>query len=339
MNKKSLCFLLSVFIFFASYASEIKIAPVAMYDTNGNKTTFPFNPSKAIYKELEKHWFEGLVSFSLVSENRHGIPLTIMDANRICLSENADYLLYGYIKKNDLNWLSEIKLYSLSEKKIVKEFFASDSIEHYERLLNVLCHNILYGIEEVTGFNQDELKREKTRPMELRIPASIFYWTPVDSKWGNKISGIAGMNAGIEFFPPQPVMTAKEKLIDLSFRLNLCWDIGLNKKDSYPLTLNTIAISLPVLAHVHFNETHSLYGGIGFAYNIELMSIRPKYEEEEFLCQNVFSFETITGYEFTFNNKFNFFTELIFDWHMIGDGFVCVKSCLGASYKIFKELR
>lgn len=337
MNKKNLCLFFATFIFSASYAAGIKVAPIAVYDNNGNRVSVPFSPSKAIYEELEKHWFEGLLDFSLVAEKNHAVPMTIIDANKICMAESADYLLYGYIKRNETNWLSEIKLYSASEKKIIKEFFASDSLEHYDRLMNVLCQNILYGIEVVTGFNQDELKRKKARPLKLKIPASLFYWTPVDADWGSRILGIAGASVGLELYPPQPVMVSKEKLIDLSLRLNLLWDIGINKKDSYPLIFNTIEISLPVLLHIHFNEVHSLYGGIGFAYNIELMSVRPKYEDERFLYQNVFSFETIAGYELAINKAVCLFTEVVFDWHMMGDGFVSVKPCLGASFNIFKE--
>lgn len=337
MNKRAICFTALLFSLVIASASEIKIAPLAVYDGDGNKTEAPYNPSKAIHDELEKHWFGGLINFSHISESKYGIPVTIIDAHKICASERADYLIYGYLKKNESSWLCEVKLYDANGKKIIKEFFAGDSIDHYDRLINVLCQNILFGIEEITGLNKDELRQKKTRPMELRIPVSLFYWNPVDSNWGDKILGIAGVNAGLELYPPQPVIVSNEKLIDFSARFNLSWNIGINKKNTYPLVINTMAISLPVLLHVHFNERHSLYGGFGLAYNIELMSIKPKYENEKFLYQNVFSFETIAGYEFDINDKARLFAEMAFDFHLLGDGFVSVKPCLGASFNIFKE--
>ncbi len=339
MNKKVICFTALLFSLVIASASEIKIAPLAVYDGDGNKTEAPYNPSKAIHDELEKHWFEGLVTFSLLAEKSHGVPLTILDANKICAEESSDYLIYGYVKKNETSWLCEVKLYDANGKKLIKEFFAGDSIDHYDRLINILCQNILFGIEEITGLNKDELRQKKTRPMELRIPVSLFYWSPVDSDWGDKILGIAGVNAGIELYPPQPVIVSNGKLIDFSARFNLSWNIGINKKNTYPLVINTIAVSLPVLLHVHFNERHSLYGGFGLAYNIELMSIKPKYENEKFLYQNIFSFETIAGYEFEINDKAHLFAEMAFNFHLLGDGFVSVKPCLGASFNIFKERR
>lgn len=339
MNKRAICFTALLFSLVIASASEIKIAPLAVYEVDGNKTEASYNPSKAIHDELEKHWFGGLINFSHISESKYGIPVTIIDAHKICASERADYLIYGYLKKNESSWLCEVKLYDANGKKIIKEFFAGDSIDHYDRLINVLCQNILFGIEEITGLNKDELRQKKTRPMELRIPVSLFYWSPVDSDWGDKILGIAGVNAGIELYPPQPVIVSNGKLIDFSARFNLSWNIGINKKNTYPLVINTMAISLPVLLHVHFNERHSLYGGFGLAYNIELMSIKPKYENEKFLYQNVFSFETIAGYEFDINDKARLFAEMAFDFHLLGDGFVSVKPCLGASFYIFKERR
>lgn len=337
MNKKNFCFALILLFTVTAFASEIKIASLAVYDSNGNKTSVPYNPSKAIQSELEKHWFAGLIEFSYIGESKYGIPVTILDVHKICAAENSDYLLYGYIRKNDSSWFCEVKLYDAKEKKIIKDFFASDSIENYDRFICVLCNNILSGIEEITGLNKDELKQEKTRAMELRIPASVFYWTPVDSGWGKRILGIAGLNCGLEFYPPQPVVVSDGKLIDFSARFNLLWDIGINKKNSYPLILNTIELTLPLLMHVHFDEKHSLYGGVGLAYNIEFMSIRPKYENKQFLYQNVFSFEMVAGYEFNLNEKLNLFTEIDIDCHMLGDGFVSLKTCFGASFKIFKE--
>ena len=337
MNKKVILVIVLLFSHVIMFASEFKIAPIAIYDSNGNKINITVNPAKSIHSELEKHWFEGLLGFSYISDYKYGIPVSIIDANKICISENVEYLIYGYIKKNENNWFCEIKLYGESEKKILKEFFASDNIDHYDRLIDTLCQNLLDGIEELTGLNQKELKQNKTRIMEFRVPAALFYWSPIDNEWGNKILGIAGAKTGLEFYPPQPEMVTNGKLVDFSAKLNIAWDIGMNKNDFYPLLINTISIGLPILLHLHFTESQSLYGGLGMAYNIEFLKICPKYEDEIFMYQNIFSFETVAGYECTLNKLINLFFEVIFDCHMMGDGFVSVKPCLGVSFNIFKE--
>lgn len=322
---------------FISYAANIKIAPLAVYDNRGSKMSPPFNPEKAIHAELEKHWFEGLLHFASIAKDKYGIPVTIIDAHKICESESIDYLLYGYIKKNEANWFSEIKFYDASKKKVIKEFFASDDTEHYERMIDNLKKNILYGIEEITGLNQNELREEKTRAIELNIPASIFYWSPIDVNWGDKVLGIAGINIGLEFYPPQPVLVFNGKLIDLSARFNLLWNIGINKENTFPLIFNTIAISFPIIWHVHFNTMHSVYAGIGLAYEIEFMKIQPKYEDKQFFYQNIFSLKTPVGYELTLNEIIKFFVEITFDYHLTGDGFISIEPGLGVSFNVFKE--
>ena len=98
MNKNVFSLIVFLFLSISAYASEIKIAPIAVYDSNGNKINPPNNPSKAIHNELDKNWFEGLINFSVVSENNQSTPVTIIDANKICITENADYLIYGYIR-------------------------------------------------------------------------------------------------------------------------------------------------------------------------------------------------------------------------------------------------
>lgn len=339
MNKRMLCLFAPLLSTFLTFATEIKVAPLAVYDMNGNKTTLPSDPAKEIYAELEKLWTGGLVHFSRLDESKCGIPVTIIEANKISVSENADYLIYGYVKKNETNYLAEIKFYSTNEKKIVTEFFASDSSGHYERMLAFLSGNIVEGIKEISGINHFELQEKKTRPTELRIPVSAFYWNPIDNKWGSKILGIAGASTGLEFYPRQPVSIKKGKLIDFSTRLDVSWAFGKNKRDAYPLKLNMVTISLPVLVHVHFDEDHSIYAGFGFAYNSELMNITPKYEGEQFNFQNVFSFENIIGYEFRINKTVSLFAEVIFGYHMIDSGFVTVKPCIGTTFNVFKERR
>ena len=48
MNKRVICFTAFLFSIVIASASEIKIAPLAVYDTRGNKAAPPFAPAKAV---------------------------------------------------------------------------------------------------------------------------------------------------------------------------------------------------------------------------------------------------------------------------------------------------
>ena len=63
---KRVLLLFGIFLSIGSvFASEIAVAPLAVYDSDGNRIKLQQNPSKDIFKRLEKHWFEGLLHFSL----------------------------------------------------------------------------------------------------------------------------------------------------------------------------------------------------------------------------------------------------------------------------------
>lgn len=336
MNKKKILFislLLSSSLFFAS---EILVAPLAVYDSAGDRITSLNNPSKEIFTELEKHWFEGLLKFSFLSEAKYGEPLSVLDANKICSVEGKDYILYGFIKKYDSSFYADVKLYCLEEKKVVNEFFSSDDINHFERMMKILCGNILDGIEDLTGFNQDELIKENYHDLELRIPSSLYYWSPIDGKWNKRILGLVGVNTGVELFPPLPNLVIYGMKLDFSARFNLSWSIAANQMDTFPLVLNNISVSFPLIAYLHFNDTHCVYHGAGFGYELELMSIRPKYENTRFSYQNVFYAELVVGYELKLNETVNLFSEIEFDIQFAKGGFVSIKPAIGASFNIYR---
>ena len=338
MNKLKVSFII-VFAFLINFifATEIAVAPLSVFDTEGNSITITENPSVIIYNNLEQTWFEGLIHFIQIPENSYGIPSTVIDANKICVTENKDYLLYGYIKNNETNWYADIKLYCAQDKKIAQEYFASDDVTHYERLIKELTDKILSGIGELSGINPETINNSKFRPAELRIPLSAFYWTPIDNKWNDKILGIAGAATGLDFFPPIPKSTIRELKLDFSGSLNISWQYAINQQKTYPFFLNTISLIFPFYTHLYFNERNSIYAGIGLGYEIELINIRPKYEPEQFIYQNIFSLETSIGYEFMINNLLNFHTGVAFNFHLIPDKRISVKPHIGLSFRVFKE--
>ena len=337
MNKKIYSLLLVSFIIFRVFSSEMVLTPLIVYDNAGNKIDMEENPAERIYNSLEKHWFEGLLKFTYLSEQKTGIVYTLMDANIICSSEKKDYLFYGYVQKNEGNWLGNVKLYDASKKKVLKEFYSSDDIEHYDRFMDNLENNIIDGLMDITGLSNDELLKENTHPIEFNLPVAAYYWSPIDGKWNQIIMGIAGAKLGVEFYPSQKQMVFCSKLVDFSLMLKLEYNYGRNQNDAYPLSLNTIAVGLPLFLHFHYDPRNVLYMGFGMNYEIELMTYIPKYENERFLYQNVFSGEITAGYEFAVNDLIKIFSEVAFDTHFGNGAFVVVKPTMGMSINLFKE--
>lgn len=336
MNKKIFVFtLLLCMLSFDLFCETILVAPVVVYDKDSKRIETKENPAVFFFDVFSKRWFEGLINFSTISKSKYGEILNVLDANKACTAEKADFILYGYIQKNEVNWFGNIKLYNLSSKKVVGEYYCADGLEHYDRLLESLSNNILEGISEVTGLNHDDILEEKRRPYELRLPFSAFYWTPIDPKWNERILGIAGAELGLEFYPQQKVIIRKSKLLDVSARFDVFWNCGINQQNYYPLFLNNISICTPFINHVRFDENHSVYFGAGPGYAIQLMNIQPKYEKQQFYYQNVFFIECLTGYELHINRIVNLFSEVDFDFHLTGGDLVTIKPKLGISFTLY----
>lgn len=319
------------------FGETILVASLIVYDKDSIVIEQDTNPSEEIYKRLLDYWFEGLVEFKKLSPKEYGEIYTSLDANRACFAEDADYILFGYVQKNEGNWFANVKLYDHKAKKIIREFYSGDDISHYKRLINSLTLNILDGLEEATGLSRNETLREKTRPFEIKLPLSMFYWTPVDADWHSKFLGVIGVEAGVDIYPLQPKMALGKAMVDFSLRPEFSYSCAMGQSETYPLNYHGILLALPLCAHFHFNMKNSLYVGCGAYYEVEMMNITPKYEDKKFLYQNIFGIESMLGYEFGINETMNFFTEIRMDFHLNGDGFVAMKSAFGVSLNLYRR--
>ena len=335
MNKRIITLLLLIFsVYLKAHADTVLVAPVIVYDKDSNVIKLPDNPCEKIYEKLSSFWFEGLVEFKKLSARDYGEIYTLIDANRVCSAEKSEYILFGYIKKNDGNWFCDIKLYSSNLKKITGEYYASDDISHSERLFNNLCENIIEGLTEITGITGLEGENKNYTSFKMKLPVTAFYWTPVDYDWNKKMLGIAGGEIGIDLYPPVKKVTLNQKLLDYSIRPAFSYSYAMEKDGSYPLRYHGISFVLPLLFHLHLNKSNAFYAGTGPYYEIELLNVQPLYENETFCYQNIFGLESLLGYEFSAGKVVNLFTEVKCDFHFNKDTFISIKPSLGISFNL-----
>lgn len=331
--------LAAIFYFFPLIclsAETVLMVPVIVYDKDSNVVVQSKNPSEEIFSTISGYWFKGLLSFKNLSAKKYGEIYTTFEANRVCEAEEARFILFGYMQKNEANWLVNIKLYDRNEKKTIREFYSSDDISHYNRLIENISGNILEGLEDVTGLNRSEIKKEETRPFEIKIPVSIFYWSPIDGDWSTRLLGIAGLDLGMDIYPPQSKFLVGQILVDYSFRPALSYSYAMGKTDGYPLNYHGISFVLPGCLHFHFDPKNSFYLGLGGYYEMELLKMKPNYESSKFEYQNIFGLESFFGYEFSATELLNIFAEVRFDFHVNNDTFIAVKPVCGVSFNFYK---
>lgn len=336
MNKKSfaLIFMLHGICSFI-FAEKMALCQVICYDQNSEKIECDTDFENVFYKTLEQEWFSGLISFVKLDAFDFGDIYTVLDANKACSAGNFDFILYGFVQKNENFWYGNLKLYSASTKKIEKEFFASDDIFNLQRFINVLSGNIVSGIYEITGITASEEKPSDLSPFKINIPLDVFYWNPICEKWNKVYTGIAGGTLGIDFIPPQKKLIIFKHLIYFSLGMDFSYNFAIGKENSYPLNLYSVQVLTPVLLHVDFYENHSVFIKAAHYYEMEFLDVVEKYEEEEFHFQNMAGVQVGFGYEFTAAKFLKFYAKTDFDFHFSKDNFCDVKVGLGAKFMIY----
>lgn len=317
-------------------AQNAIVAPVVCYDENTQKLELEENPGEALFAKLEKYWLEGLVGFRQATENEYGMVNSAVDAQRICNIMGEQYIIYGFIQRNENSWYGDLKLYDGEKRRIIDEFFAVDNINRYDRFIGTLADRILDGFEDLLGLTQKQFIEAKKRPLEFRIPFSGFYWTPLGEKWSETYMGKYGGNVGIEIFPPLKDNTLKSLRYDFSGQIRGSYSCGQNVEDVYPFELKKFSISLPLLTHLYFSAYNSIYIGGGVSYTYETLEITEKYEEPKVLSQTFMTALGIFGYELSICKWVKVFTDVEFDFHISDDKYIEVRPTLGFSVSLYR---
>lgn len=306
------------------YAEKMIVAPVIVYDQNSTRISDDLQIANYLYEELSTYSFDGLLSFEPLTADDYGDIYTVLDANKVCEIKDSEFVLYGYVQRNEGWWFANLKLYGKNEKRIIKEIFSSDELEKKDRFFEVLLNNTVSGMKELTGLSAIKLEKDNAPYFRISMPISFYYWNPLDKKWSSVFTGIAGADIGVEFYPVKKVPTIN-RVIDFSMGINAGYSFGLGKDGLYPLNYHTANISLPVMLHINFNNENSIYFGVTPIYEIEILKIIEKYKEEELHFQNMFSLQGCLGYEYMVSSIFSLRTDVKVDFHISDDEFISVK--------------
>lgn len=335
MNKKVMFyFFLSFLLSFNFYAEEkLGIATILVYDSNNQIISPAENPENKIYQELQMGLFSSVLSVEKINPDKAGNVYTALDAHKVCAVCNCEYLLYGFIQKNENFWHANLKLYSYSKKKIVKEFFGSDELEKYNRFFDSLTSRIKDGLFELTGI---QLSFDNEIPFDICLSMNIGYWNPIDKNWKDKIAGVINSQLYLDFIPQQKKLFIGPVLIYFSTGLKLSYLYGTKKENVYPLNYNAFQIIAPASVHFSFNKKHSAVIHLAPYYELDFLNVIQKYEKEKFYFQNMFGFEIGASYEFSINELFSVFAETDFDFHFSKTPFIAIKPSVGAKINFMR---
>ncbi|MCQ2589751.1 MAG: hypothetical protein MJ179_04930 [Treponema sp.] len=338
MKNKNIYILLGLMLIFTQrmFSTEkIYIADILCFDSKGERYSLLQNPAIQIKKQLMEKYYDGLLEFENVHVQKTGETSSALDASKACITLGCQYLLYGYVRKNTNSWDAELKLFNKDTNSVIYSFFASDDVNHYERLITYLSENIYEYYKDQFNIKDKEKEIEQIRPFELKLPVFIEYWTPLLSEWNDVLVGVIGLNVGFELYPAMKKSVFKNHVYDYSFRPNLEYKIGLGRRTKYKATLNTFSFSLPVFFNIYNNEQSIFKLGIGPFYELAILNMVQKYDDAIIEIQNQGGLEFVFGYEYKINNIWSFMAETMVSIPLLEDSFLQYKMNFGFSYFLY----
>ena len=324
------------FMLWKAGADTVYIAPIVCYTADNRKEEQLENPNEIIEKALNRYLFGGLIKFEALSENDYGNVASVTDAARICTVSENRYVIYGYIRLNDVSWTGELRLYDHTENKVVQNFFAADDIEHYDRFLSVFVDRIVAYFNVFLGFEKDDRTLKSLRPFEIRLPFGLSYWSPIEGDWNERLLGIVGCDIGVEFFPRMKKFLWRDMSVEFSFAVTVGYKLGIGNPSAYKGGYHAFSISSPLMCYLCIHDPHSIYIGFGPMYELDILAVDKKYEKTATYVQNQFGAIMYMGYRYQITEEWSLFTNIEFDAHFTRDSFTVIKPNFGASYRLHR---
>ncbi len=337
--KKLIFIAVLIFSSLCAYSEKIALFEIAVYDNEGKNVQTLKRVGSDIEKKLSDMWFDNRLSFETISREKSGLVVSSFDALRVCRINDIQYAVYGYVKKTDVNYFAEIKIYDAASEKILYTVFESDDLKNYDRLINGISEKIaVYFIDMLEIKTEKQLEEEK-HPLQFDLPFSLNYWAPLDDEWSKVLLGVIGVNAGIDFYPEFNVLIRNNRKIDFNFRFELGYKFGMGNPSYYSAFYHSVSAFAPVIMNWHLNDRNCLSFGFGPLYQFTVAQIEKKYEDPSSFMQNEAGLGALFSYNYKLNEKWKLSFELEGDLYFTDRSFFVLKPKIGAVWNFYKKNR
>ena len=338
MKKICICTIIGFVALCRIYAVNVFVAPLTVFSEPEGKKVFQLDsPEYKIKHFLQDYWLGGIVQFALLPDTEIKSVQSILDAQKVCSLIECDYLLYGYVKKTDSHWSTEIKLFNRQTKKHDTVFFASDDPAHYERLCQTVARNIAEWFAVELGIKH-EYKMPEERRFALDLPFNMGYWTYADGRWTNAILGTINVNIGTVFSPGITLPVFLGKKFDISFGLSLGYRLAVGNPAAYKAYLHGLNVIIPAYLNCYLTDRHKIVFATGLLYESDFLILYKKYEDGSLHIVNQFGTLISLEYRYKLNDKFSLSGGFDFDIYFSEHTKPAFKTRFGAVYTILERM-
>lgn len=255
-------------------ALSVRIAPFVIVDSALDGLPDSLHPERRLLEKMNETPLSGSVEFSLTNGAAHP-PVSFLDAARLCELREYPYLLYGYLKKQESTYSSELKLMAREGKHIAATFVATDDTAHYDRLIADLAKKVAdYFLDDLAIV--PDPSRDASAHDVFEIPCSLGYWTPVGD-WAAGEMGLCCVGFGFRFIPRNPLAALRSKPLYLGTGLRLEYSLGKNLPELETSYLHRIKVRIPIEAFLGLGGGSYIGAGLGGFVEFDVLAQDRKY--------------------------------------------------------------
>jgi hypothetical protein len=236
---------------------ELHVAPLAVLDDSSGPAPGTPDPGEDLVRSLSET-ASGSAFVVRAVESPPASPIrSYLDAARLCQARGYTYLLYGYLKRNELSLTAEVKLLDAEKGAIAASFFNSDDSNHYPRLIKDLAARIEDYFSADIGLNPPARKRDPQRNL-LSVPVSLGYWTPAGGEWSPVLAGLGSLSIGARFIPARPLFTFLARPWFVALGIQAEYALGLNQPGYESFLLHEARLRIPIELDAEISTGHVL---------------------------------------------------------------------------------
>jgi hypothetical protein len=304
--KKRLFLLISIIISVSCHSITIAVAPFNVY-TEG-ETTQLTDMEKAsanfVYQYLGKERYAKQIKFVDVS-GKKDVPAFIVktenEADQLSIFLGCDYLIFGYVKKTNLYYDVELRIYSFEKKEVVGIVYDRHETNDFLFMIKELSSKTSSKIMEITKTQKEETKKPEKFYLSnyIGIYNAVGYWIPFPEYW-NAMTGIVSGETGIKVVRI-PVLYSYKSLFQLTIRpgFTFSYAFAMNKPEIIEDYYHSFLFKFPVdLCFKFHDETIGAYIGTGAAVQFDFIYQKPPYKDVNVKTSVAFSIPVSTGVEF-----------------------------------------
>lgn len=260
------------------FAFEVPVAEFqSIADTDSIKAVGSQAFSQAVFAAVSALDRQGLVGFKYKGRDvTNNIVRSQMDAVKECEIHGWELLVYGQIVTKEFGYDVEIKIYSHTDRKILRSILLRSTIEDYESLIKDCASKIYTYFSNFLRVDVD--KKPFIAESDTIITSHTVEWWGTVPPWLDTTSSIAGYHGTVGIRLGSPIWTNGEWTWIQEFGVGLGFHFGMSKVGVITSYLYDIDFGLNATWAFVWQHQQEIRIGLEPGVKIHILNYQPLFD-------------------------------------------------------------